>query len=553
MIKLTFLFFSLFIYHTTSYACVKTGANFLSFYSSYEKEEAHFFNSSTGQLIAPRFVLSGCSKTNRKFLQFSIGIVEDYIDNGSNVTAIHENFTPASCQLSGSPFKKPQTVEEIQSNFKKKLKQLTKCFEITVKDVGGTPLSFDEQTYCKMEGNNLSGGVCYFGIQPQSAFLFEIKHKNECLKREFFEQNKLDPTDFVAQISFNVTDSSDGSGANMKTISSIPIRISNNPDTKLVLSSEDLGRNLPLFPGKWNIPDVHFGKINISLNGNTLDFQAPFAVDNRCESKCSKGVCSSPCHYSSPIAAELELYEIPPKPVVSSDDDDDFFDDFDDFGSDNDNFKANDKEDNELKKPRYITSWYSGGVAQGNWQGIIPGRKIILDDDELEGERRYRVIAKFRDPKMDYQFLQKEYQSILPSIPDLSAAVMSASLPSISPGTSNSLNRIADMLGSMSLAGNDGITSVTRAIAKFHNLLSYSNWPVYVDKACDRNGIKCKRPAGKPNLQIALDFDLKEVEEMGQTKLVPSNFDIWQKSSILGDFHKEPKQLPEVDCGRGDM
>lgn len=515
-------------------ACSFNGPSNFSFGASLVEESGAFIDPETNKILKPSFLLTGCSSTKRKFLQFSLGVIEDYIDNGSNITAINEDFEPASCKILNSPLEQGPSREEVSKRFKGKRLYLNSCFDFYVTSSNGSKVTMPEQKYCKFEKVKenkflLKGNLCYFDITKSSSFLFSVKAKEKCFKKKFFKENKIDLQDILSHVGFNVANTADGTGLQMVTVGAATIRMSIDPLKEQMPVSDNFGRQAPLFPAVWSIPDVHFGKIKVTKSGKFKEISADFLASNTCKEKCVDGLCSSPCHYSSPVAAEIELYEIPSLLIEEEDEDDDFFDDFGPFKS----LKA-------VKKPELIETWYNGGVAAPNWQGLIPGRRISIKKEFLETGKRYRMRATFRGPKLDYLFLMKKYRSLLPPMPDFTSLA-----DGIPMGISGSGISLDDIAGTMNGVGTDG---VQRALKKLHSLFSYSSWPIYVDYVCNSQLQNCKKPEKKNNLVLEIDFDLVEdpFSRTGSDRI--SRIQVKRKSNVLESYKKDREEQPTIFC-----
>ncbi len=525
-------------------ACSFGGDAVKAFSTSFTKETGDFYSLKTSKVDTAKWFLSGCSKSKKKFFQVSLGVSHDYIDNNTAITALHENFVPSACTLKPLPFKTRMSMQSEKEVFLEKLSFLNKCFDIYVTSLAKNKLIFPEgqigcnPEYIKDHKVKLNGNLCYFDIIKGDGFLVELKFKEECKLRDFYKENKISTQDFMSHIGFNVMNSADGSGAGIITVGAGTIRMSIDPEPRAMRVSDDFGRANPLFPAVWSVPDVHFGKAHLISNGERSTLNLPFVADNRCKKVCVDGICSSPCNYSSPVAAEVELFEI----AV-----DDFFDDNEDdfFGDD---FKSIAK--SLKKKPEFIKSFYNGGVVQANWQGQISGKTIDLGT-EIKTGKRYRVKASFRDPKLDYHFLMKNYRSILGNIPSLREAEGGV-IQGISTSGTDVLSSISEMLGNLATdtsTDSTGMSPLRRAVLKFQSLFSYHAWPVYVDKVCNDSLMLCKKPERKDNLVLTMDFTVgSKTGAMGEYEL--KDIKVSRKSPVIENYSKSMnlEDFPEIAC-----
>ncbi|MFT6067854.1 MAG: hypothetical protein ACJAT2_001197 [Bacteriovoracaceae bacterium] len=526
-----------------SEACDFNGDSVKAFSTSFIKETGSFYNLKTSREDQAKFVLGGCSRSKKKYFQISFGVSHDYIDNSTSISALYDNFVPSACSLRPMPFKSQMSRKEEKNAFLEKLSFLKKCFDIYVTSLAGQPLIFPEnQKGCKPElikpsKVKLNGNLCFFDIIQGDGFLVELKYKDSCKKREFFVENKISTQDFVSHLGFNVVNTADGTGEGIITVGSSIIRMSIDPEARNMRVSDDFGRATPLFPAVWSVPDVHFGKPTLEANGKQRILNLPFVADNRCKKTCIDGICSSPCHYASPVAAEVELFELSSSGDIFEEDD---------FFGDDDGFKSLLK--GLKKKPAFIKSFYNGGIVQANWQGQISGNRIQLGE-EIKAGRRYRVKASFRDPKLDYHFLMKNYKSLLGSIPSLRDA-QGGVIQGISGASEDVLSSISSMISNLGTVQDDGsgISPLRRAILKFQSLFSYHAWPVYVDKVCDSSLLACKKPTKKDNLVLTMDFTAGSEREFGEIAL--KNIKITRTSPVLKNYSKSfaLEELPIIAC-----
>lgn len=539
-------------------ACNFDGDSVKAFSTSFIKGTSSFYNLKNSTNSDAKFMLGGCSKTKKKFVQISHGVNHDYIENSTSTTALSDNFVPSICKLVPMPFKSEMTRKEEKAVYLEKLNFINSCFETYVTATNGETLSYPEtQIGCEITPISkskvkYSGNLCYFDIKRSYNFIVELKFKKECTQKEFYKKNKISTQDLVSQLEFNTVNSSDGSGDGIKTVGSTSIRISIDPSSETMITSDDYGRANPLFPGTWVIPDVHFAKPIIESNGSRRSsLFLPFAVDNRCKKTCVDGICSSPCHYSSPVAAEVELYEIPvlkPEPPVTPTC----------YLTESGEVVCSEIEPPKFlkrnatnKRAEFLKSFYNGGVAQGNWQGIIAGNRIELDD-QIQTGKRYRVIAKFRDPKLDYLFLMDLYRSQLGSIPNLRDA-QDGVIEGIGGASMDVLSSIGNMLNIANIrSSSSGDSPLSQAIRKFQSLFSYHSWPIYVDRVCDQSLKNCKKPEKKENLQIAMEFTVGQLDEYGEYKL--RDIKVSRKSPILKTYKKKISinDFPEIECSYED-
>jgi hypothetical protein len=199
-----------------------------------------------------------------------------------------------------------------------------------------------------------------------------------CSKLEYFSQNQIKLQELRASIRFDKLDAMDGNSgkSSLGTIQGVMQFNANLPNNQTIanIPMTSVGRRKQLDPSYlavWPL-EIALAKLvlhNLEYEENGVKktealIQSSFLVDNRCESFCKDGLCTSPCSYSHPAYAAASFYKI----------------------------GAN-KSRSKLAK-----SWYTGGSAMPDWVGTITGSYYRLNKN-LEVGQTYEAEFNFTDPR----------------------------------------------------------------------------------------------------------------------------------------------------------
>lgn len=510
------------LFSTSTLACNVTGSKSISSVFDYHQDEGYFYNTFTGMPNKAKILVSNCKSSKRKYLQITHGVSESYIDNSVSEVISADTYFPKECTITNSPFKNQQTAKERNIFFKQKKMVIDSCYEQTVTIISDSPYELPKQqdlcSFKKIGDNKFiyKGRACFLPIKNKTNFLLELTHKKSCLNLNYYRENKIDLQEIKSQIDFNVVNTNDGTGKNLKTISRAVLNTT-IPATKTLFNvTDNYGAKKPILPTTWSIPNIHLANLKFKRMGHDLlSITTPLIVDNRCEKSCADGLCSSPCSYSSPVAGEFSLYSI--------------------------------RKVNGKSKKTFLTSWYNGGIAQQNWQGQIRGEKHFLDPRLLDKNTDpLRLEIVFRDPQLDYYIFKKQVSTLFPKIPSLMSALSSGLEPL------DSTEDLMQFITGFNFFGADmdrdsQFNLFSKAMSKFQNIFKSPNWPDYYEDVCNSDLKVCKSPDKGINLKIVIDFNL-ELEHHSTKQPILKINKVTNKSS-LSDSIKTYTELPKFSCG----
>ena len=381
------------------------------------------------------------------------------------------------------------------------------------------PLSYSPtQKGCiinKISNNQVTfqGGFCFFKPNPDSSFQVSLSIKESCKSLEGLQDILQGPQELNGAINFYVAGDDTGTSTDLTAIKSTPITISINPLQELMPLAFDSGLPGPRWAGQWVFPDLHFGKVSISpFGGDTLRIQVPLLVNNRCPEKCIGRTCSGPCNYSLPVAGEFQLKDI------------------------------------SSGKEVYLTSWYDGGFAPANWQGLIWGQGQQIDKGLIQKGHRYKIEYTIMDPKIDFDIFKNKIKNKLGAINGRIGRISAgeviggiSDIPEI--GTSNPT--LPD-IGTVNTSIGSSLGDLDSALNSLNSRLSFGNWPPLYEESCSNDLKTCKR---SPSYVVKYQISFDALTDGNSPSLVEiGNFEVKRSSPYSNEYSAKPVDLPRVIC-----
>jgi len=453
----------------------------------------------------------------RKLLMIAVGPeLLEFSDQVSGFS-FNDRYYPSKCTIKNSPVPLI-TFEEKVKLFKKKKKYLNKCLNIIVEDEGRQPIKYPkDQPGCEITKINknkvqFSGGYCFFNVNLGSSFTVRTLINDNCKSLAGLKKQNLKPLDINSVMNFYSTGDETGNSSQLSQLQTLPLRIMTNSVPELVSTAVGFGYKSPKYPANWMDPNIHPAQIKISrgVNNNVL-INTPFFVDNRCEKKCNDDGCMSPCDFSQPVVSRMDLYAV------------------------------------EDKKDIYLSTWYDGGVARPDFQGLINGIGFELPKSLMQENKKFKLNYTIDDPKFDFENFKKRIKSKFGKIEQHLPRIGRSSISDI-PLIREVVNiqdfpTISEIFG-INFNGNtlNKISSTSNSLREY---LGYKFWPPYFEKAC--LGVNnCKKI--KNNLKtITVNFEIKYDESKRQWNVLESNYSM---QSNLNGLKIEKQKLPELVCGK---
>ena len=456
--------------------------------------------------------ITNCVQTaqQKKYLMIAFGPEVIEAEDTYRGTNFNKGFVESSCKIKNNPLENILSGELQEKNFLKKWKYIENCIEVHVTDIGSRPISVDEvQAGCTAKvvtpkSAVFKGGYCFFKPNFDSSYNVTIRVAPECTTKEFYKTNNVPFADISGNISFYTSAQNEGELGGLTAIGTHPVRVSTNIVKELMEPSDDFGVVRPTFPISYPLTDLHLGKIAINEMGSEyLAIKSPIIVDHTCRELSAAGLTSSACDYSIPVVAEVTLKD---------------------------------------QKGHTIISWYDGGVAQAQWQGMISGEGVQILKSWLVPGQKYSLEYNFGEPHYDFNYFKGRVKNKIGLINSrLPVITMDGEIREIS--TIRDLEDIDDMIEVDPIAGlrlRDPIVGLATARRRLNGYFSSTMWPPIYKNVCLTSTGKCAEfntgfAKFIATFKYGEDFSVNELQ-------------IERKSQLLGHYKKTITDQPEYIC-----
>ena len=513
------LLFTLFMLSTASqiFACDVIAPNQMNIAISSEYEQEIFYTAEKILSSAPYTSITNCKLTaaKRRFIMIAFG-VEDLVLNNKNKTySLSEDGVRRQCRIVNSDLKNPASAADQGKEIALKRDFLDKCLVVKVTELGPIGLQIPEdQVGCKItriseHAADFTGRFCYFKPTFKSNISVELGITPKCMKTEGLKELGITAKDFNGILNIYTSDVATGENTDLVGIGGSELRISVNPIAEVVKPADDFGVLRPVFPSEYNVSEIHLAKPEVKARGKLLKFQFPTVVDTRCERTCSGGLCSSPCDYAQPVVGEhtLEVFS--------------------------------------KGKWEYLTSWYDGAVAPGQWQGMLYGAGRNIEKGVLDMDSNYRVRIEYREPNFDFKYFDGDIARRLflrnNNIGGLSTRGRIGFIPLIHPIVNSQQVPQIQIIGQLDFDGT--LDGVDRSLSTFQSYLNNKYWPPLYENVCSDKG-NCVENGNK-FLEFTVNFKLKE--EGRNFTMEDLKF---SKKSFYSDDHsmRTVEAFPSIQC-----
>lgn len=496
----------------SAFACKVKSPVMLNMASS--TEDKMYFSYGLKSLMdeVPFAEINNCTQTAqaKKFLMIAFGPEIIEAEDTYRGTNFNKGFVESSCKIKNNPLENILNGNAQEKNFLKKWKYIENCIEVHVTEVGSKQIQVEEnQAGCTAKivspkSAVFKGGYCFFKPHFDSNYNVTIRVASECTTKEFYKNNEIPFIDVSGNISFYTSSQNQGELGGLTAIGTHPVRVSTNIVKELMEPSDNFGIVRPTFPISYPLTDLHLGKISISPMGEEyVAIKTPFVVNHSCTEISKNGLTSSPCDYAIPVVAEVILKD---------------------------------------SKNQTIISWFDGGVAQGQWQGIVSGEGIQVLKSWLKPGEKYSLEYRFGEPHYDFNFFKGRIKNKIGLINSrLPVITMDGEIKEIS--TIKNIEEIDDMIDVDPIDGlrlRDPIVGLATARRRLSGYFSSTMWPPIYKNVCSTSSSKCTEfnsGFAKFNAQFVV------TEEYGVSNLV-----IERKSELLGSYKKIVNDQPEYFC-----
>lgn len=490
------------------------------------KENAHFFYQADQILNKPPYLRAfNCidASTSGKYLMVSFGPEVMELEDTHRGINFNQEYTDSQCKIKNTPFKNESNFEDRLNDFKAKWNFIKSCVEVWVEDEGIQPLQMPpKQVGCELTKLSthkviFNGGFCYFKPNFGSSFLVQLRIKKECQNLSGLETFNIKKFDFNSAINFYLAGDASGNSTNLKALSNTKVRMTVNPEEKILNSSDDFGILYPTFPTEWKIPDINPGKIDITqVYQDRIKIDHSFLVQNVCQRKCIGQFCQGPCDYAQPVIAEISLTE---------------------------------KGENG-KKDQFLTSWFEGGIANSGFEGFIQGIGFDFSSELLKEGKTYEITASFSDPKFDFEYFKKRVLNKLNTIDQHLGRITRSNIPNVQEIPSIQISRELPTFNTIpNITFDRKLDTVDQAIGILRNYMNFRIWPPYYSGAC---GTENCSPIVSSVMSITTTIKLGPLDEESKRY----NFQILDQrrtSKILPNVIYDVNQQPYIECNQMDL
>ncbi|PIK16106.1 hypothetical protein [Halobacteriovorax sp. JY17] len=515
------LLITLFMLCSSSYvlACEAIAPEQMNIAISSEYEQEIFYTAEKILSSAAYSSISNCKLTaaKRRYIMLALG-VEDLVLNNKNKTySLSEDGIRRQCSIINSDLKNPISAADQGEEIALKREFLNKCLVVKVTELGPGGLQIPENqagcdiTRISQHAADFTGRFCYFKPGFNSNISVELGVTQKCKTVEGLKELGVTAKDFNGILNIYTSDSATGKNSDLVAIGGSELRISVNPIAELVKPADDFGVLRPVFPSEFNVSEIHLAEPEVRSRGRLLEFKFPTVVDTRCERKCSGGLCSSPCDYAQPIIAEhtLEVFT--------------------------------------EGQWEYLTSWYDGAVAPGQWQGILYGAGRQIEKGVLEANSNYRVRIEYREPNFDFKYFDGDITRRLflnnNNIGGLSSRGRIGFIPLIHTIVNGQTIPLIDIIGQLDFDGS--LDGVDRSLRTLQSYLNNKYWPPLYEKICSDKGSCIEN--GNKFLEFTVNFKLKEEDRKYSLENLK-----FSKKSFYGDDYtaRTIEAFPSIKCSR---
>jgi len=500
------------MFASSAYACSVTSESYVKLAISTVEEKIFSYGTKTIDENLSGAVISNCRDTaaKRRFVMITFGPDVTEADDSIQGTNFDRAFSSnESCSIHNTPLSKIQSRADLKSDFDNKWKFINKCVEITVVELGPRPLSYpSDQSGCEItrlssQSAVFNGGFCFFKPFPESQLNISFGVKDECKNLKGFKDYGVELQELGVGINYYTSSAYKDDINDLSAFGTSSMRISINPDRSLLVPSEDFGILRPTFPGDYPLSDIHFGKISIKDQGQKLLINTPLIVNNFCKKVEKKGLVSSVCNYATPYVGEVNLFN---------------------------------------SKGKVEATWFDGGIAPSQWQGIINGQGKNLNKDILKAGENYKVEITFSDPNFEFNSFKNnivsKFSTIYRHFPSLFSGQGVTDIPDF--GSIGEIDGMLEAGGISEIVFPTNIGDLNNQRKRLNGYFSTSMYPPLYTQACQTETGKCEK-VGKPFVRLIAKFKVNDDYSI-------SEIEVERVSKLLGSYKRKITEQPEYIC-----
>lgn len=496
-----------------AFACNVGAPSLVNLAISTAEEKIFAYGVKTVDEKLPAAYVSNCRETanKRRFVMVTFGpeiVAQNDSIRGTNFDKQYAENN--NCSLRNNPLSKILSAQDVKKDFDTRWKFINECVEVHVTERGSRPLTYPlDQNGCKIEKINeksakFSGGFCFFKPSQDSELVVSLGVKDTCKTLNGFKNIGVDLLDLESGVAFYTSSTYKDEITDLSAFGSYPVRLSINPVNQLFRSSDDYGILRPTFPEDYPVNDLHMGKIEIlDQDEKSVSLKTPFIVNNSCKAVEKNGLRSSICNYAVPVVGEIQLKD---------------------------------------RKGQEIKTWFDGGIAPIQWQGILNGEGIQLSKELLRKNENYTLEVNFSDPYFDYNTFKKriksKFQSFNYGFPEFSSGGEISEIGDIQ--DIGDVNQMVDVGGIGNLDFKSGLPNLDNSRKRLGAYFSTNLYPPMYTKACHVETGLCAK-TGKSFVKFIVTFKVN-----GDYSL--TNIEVERSSQLLGSYKKKIELQPEFVC-----
>ena len=461
----------------------------------------------------PVSVVTNCRETanKRRFVMVTFGpelVAQNDAIRGTNFD--NQFVENNSCFIKNNPLTEVQSRSDIKKDFDRKWKFIKECSEIQVTELGQRALNFPiDQAGCKVEKINdksakFSGGFCFFKPSQDSEWHISVTVKDSCKGLKGYQDSGVNLLDLEASVGLYTSSAYKDEINDLSAFGSYPVRLSIGPSEELMKVSDDFGVLRPTFPDNYTLQDLHLGKIEVlNQDDKNVIIKTPFIVGHACKEVAKKGLVSSLCNYSLPVVGEVFLKNL---------------------------------------KGEEIASWFDGGIASTQWQGILNGEGKQVSKDLVKPNQDYIIEINFSDPYFDFNTFKKRVKSKIQrsiyGLPPLSNGGIITDIPTL--GEIGEIGTMIDILPIGEIDFRHGLSDLGDSRKRLGAYFSTTLYPPMYSKACQQDKGLCVN-VGEPFVKFTARFKISDDYSL-------SKLEIERHSPLLGNYKKKIEEQPEYIC-----
>lgn len=455
-------------------------------------------------------IISNCKNSMNQYLQFSLGVIDYYVENDIFSISYDGKIKEESCNLKNEYGLTKRPIEKIQEIVNEKHRFLRECVTVDVFEMSGLPINLKEnQENCRVtptsparSGYRLNGDYCFIKVNPLNTFEVQLSLREECKDPQFLRERKLKAQDIELSLDMMEVNADNGMSTDSVQIGTRRAKISVLPPKEILPRSVDIGNPGPSFVSAF-AGDLHLGDVKIYKAGlmDQIKIDLSYLVDNfSAKTICKNGLCSSISDFHLPIVSRLELYEV------------------------------------KNKKDVLISQWVQASRSPNSWRGQITNRMSGFLDVQFALGKQYKLKSIFSDPYYDWIEFTSQSTIGMPNMNQFKGQPGSDSLQGL--GELTPLKEFPPMDQLPGLIGHitDSNLTMEGTLDRLRRIIGTQLlWPSPYQMYCSKDYEKCfKTGETRTYIEFEYQFRADGFSDIGQLNITPQK--VIRRSKALGDY-----------------